>query len=262
MELRMKGKGQYKDPLAWVDKAARQERNQRMQPTEHQIALAEHLESVGKWDLFLTGTFRPNKNEEVVQRKNGEYFENHRLSWMDPKNRILKRRGRHGEFYYGMRDPAPGWSAHACERVAKRFFQWSPLKRTRWFYVVEGHKHRACAHWHALMANCGHLDLTHVDARWTKEFGRFSVEVVEEELGVAHYLAKGYVAKSYGANTDIKFGYSNNCRRPKNVAGSKIACRAQIEAKRLERKGEDGSEWRRIAGDLLSKENFREVSDV
>ena len=118
----MKGNGQFFDPLAWVDKAARQERKRHQQPTQQQIALAEHLESLGKWDLFLTGTFRPNQYEEIVQRENGEYYENESVSWLNPENRILKRVDRHGGHHYGMREPAPGWSANVCERVAKRFF--------------------------------------------------------------------------------------------------------------------------------------------
>lgn len=239
------------DPLAWVDVAAREERKRNDKPTDCQAALAGHLERLGSWQLFLTGTFRPNQDEEIVQSRGGEFFRNERMSQVDPANRILKRVGRNGEHHMGMRDPAPGWSAHVCERQMKRFLQWSPLKRTRWFYVVEGHKHRACAHWHALVANCGHLNLSRVDDKWNTKFGRMGIELVDQELGVAHYLAKGYVAKSYGKDVDIKFGYSNNCKRPKDFENQRMASQAQIFALKKDKGGGSGDLWREAAEKIL-----------
>jgi len=240
------------DPLSWVDDAYREERKRERKPTEQQSALASHLESLGNWQLFLTGTFRPNKFESFVHQEGEKFVPNQKVSWVDPENRILKRVDRSGGHHYGMRDPAPGWSAHVCERQMKKFLRWTPLRKTRWFYVVEGHKHRACAHWHALMANTGHIDLKCLDDKWDNKFGRMGIELVKEELGVAHYLAKGYVAKSYGKDTDIKFGYSNNCKRPIDKNDQRLATHAMVFAHRNEKRGLDGTQWKQAATKILT----------
>lgn len=245
------GKGEFFDPLAWVDRDVRDERKRLKKVSELQSALADHLESLGKWDIFLTGTFRPNEFEEIVQQVDGSHVENEKVSWLNPENRILKRVNRHGNHHYGMRDPAPGWSASVCQRVVERFLTWKPLRRSRWFYVVEGHKHRACAHWHALIGNCGHFEWARADDKWNKRYGRMSIEIVREDLGVKHYLAKGYVGKTYGTGEDIKFGHSKNCLRPKDVAGSKVASLFQVEIFKTEKRGEDGSRFREQREQIL-----------
>ena len=251
-EIMSTGKGTFIDHLSWVDDAYREEKKRLRKPTDMQVALAEHLESLGRWQLFLTGTFRPNKFESFVHQEGETFTPNQKVSWLDPENRILKNRNPvTGIQTYGVREPSPGWSAHVCERVMKRFLRWTPLRKTRWFYVVEGHKHRPCAHWHALIANCGHIDLKCLDDKWNNKYGRMGVEMVKQELGVAHYLAKGYVAKSYGKDTDIRFGHSRNCKRPVDLKDQQLATQAMIYAHRKEKKGEDGKDWRDVAERIL-----------
>ena len=66
--------------LKFVDEAYRAERKA-AGPTDGQIALAETLDEIGNWPMFVTFTFRPNRNEEVIQNEDGAHIQNPRLRW-------------------------------------------------------------------------------------------------------------------------------------------------------------------------------------
>ena len=82
-------RGTNPDPLAWVDDAVRDERR-KQGPTELQMAFAELLNRIGRWDLFMTLTFKPNKKESVVTNEAGQYVMNENVRWCGGK-RMLKR---------------------------------------------------------------------------------------------------------------------------------------------------------------------------
>ena len=188
-------------------------------PTEEQQALAGLLDSIGDWPLFLTFTFRPNKHEEILQQRNGEFFRNKKLALSETVIKG-KKRGYRGEWesgaiIKGTPSIAPGWSPHAAEKSVMQFVTRDrELKRTRWFEVIEGSKYRNCAHGHALVANASRVNWDRVDKEWQEKYGRFRVELTETKEGMAAYLAKQYVGKSYGSE-QCRFQFSNNCRRPK-----------------------------------------------
>lgn len=200
-----------KSDLAWVDKAAREER-QKEGPNEMQKAFGTWLESIGDWNQFWTYTFRPNDKEEFVQSADGAFTRNEKLQWCGGP-RVLKKRTRNGGHIYGSPSVAPGWSKGAARKQIVKFLRWTAPK-TRWALFVEGSKYRSCAHGHVLMANCSHVNIENTLDRWKKKHGRADVEVVRSDLGVAHYLVKGYVAKSYGKADNLEFEFSNNCRTP------------------------------------------------
>jgi len=189
-------------------------------PTPEQHALAELLDSIGTWPLFLTATFRPNDFEEIVQSRDGVYSQNEKLSF---SNTVIrgKKRGYRGEWssggiVKGVPGISPGWSPEAAEKCMLRLMRKDKdLRKTRWFMVIEGSKYRNCAHAHVLMANAGHVNWERVDGEWQKKRGRFRVEWAESSKGMANYLAKNYVGKSYGNNDRCRFQFSKNCRTPK-----------------------------------------------
>ena len=188
-------------------------------PTESQQGLADLLDSIGDWPLFLTFTFRPNKYEEIRQQKDGTFYRNENLSLSKSVIRG-KRRGYKGEWESGgvtrgTPGIAPGYSPHAAEKVVTNFITGDKeLKRTRWFEVIEGSKYRNCAHGHALIANASHVNWDRVDTAWQKKRGRFQIAFAENKDGMANYLAKQYVGKSYGSE-QCRFQFSRNCRTPK-----------------------------------------------
>lgn len=188
-------------------------------PTSEQQALAGLLDSIGEWPLFLTLTFRPNKHEEIAQRKNGEFYQNKKLSFSETVIKG-KRRGYRGEWASGgitrgTPGIAPGWSPHAAENAVMNFVtRDKDLKKTRWFEVIEGSKYRNCAHGHVLMANASNVNWDRVDQEWQKKYGRFRVEFTKDRDGMANYLAKQYVGKSYGTE-QCRFQFSRNCQAPR-----------------------------------------------
>lgn len=189
-------------------------------PTPEQVALAELLESIGTWPLFLTATFRPNEYEEVVQSKDGVYSQNEKLSFSNTVIRGKKRgyqgRWESGGVVKGVPGISPGWSPEAAEKCVLRLLRKDKqLRKTRWFMVIEGSKYRNCAHAHVLMANAGHVNWERVDDAWQEKRGRFRVEFAETKEGLANYLAKNYVGKSYGNNDKCRFQFSRNCVTPK-----------------------------------------------
>ena len=188
-------------------------------PNKNQEALADLLDSIGTFSIFTTFTFRPNEYECISQSKDGDFYENEKLRM---GNTIIKRktRGYRGEFesggiVRGSPNISPGWSGGAVERAIERWFvKDRELKKTRWFFVVEGSRHRDCAHGHGMIANCSGVNWDRVDRKWQKEYGRFKVEKIRAERGTACYLAKQYVGKEYGQE-DFRYRFSKNCRDPK-----------------------------------------------
>lgn len=187
--------------------------------TDEQKALAALLESIGSWPIFATFTFRPNQFEEVVQSKDEVFHQNKKLSFSNTVIRGKKRgyqgRWESGGIVRGVPGISPGWSPDAAEKCVVSFItKDKELRRTRWFAVIEGSKYRNCAHGHALIANAGHVNWDRVDKAWQGKRGRFQVEFAETKEGMAHYLAKQYVGKSYGSE-QCNFQFSKNCRTPK-----------------------------------------------
>jgi len=205
-------RGTNPDPLAWVDDAVRDERR-KQGPTDLQMAFAELLNRIGRWDLFMTLTFKPNKKESVVTNEAGQYVMNENVRWCGGK-RILKRLDPHtGLQKWGSPSVAPGWGKDATRRhVIKHLRRCAPA--TRWALFVESSKYRSCAHAHVLIANCQGLNWEQTMSRWQEKYGRADLEVVEEDKGVAHYLCKGYVAKDYGKSDNMIWEFSKNCRSP------------------------------------------------
>ena len=186
------------------------------EPTLMQKEFAHWLDGMGRWDLFWTFTFKPNDYEEIVQRKNGDFTWNKRTSWCGEGERILKRvHPVTGLQKFGAPSVSPGWSMHAAGRSVKSFLKWS-MRDARWFMVVESSKFRSCAHAHVLSANNPTVNVPTILRRWQKKYGRADCEVIKKDLGVAHYLCKGYVAKNYGKQDDLSFEFSKNCVNPKS----------------------------------------------
>lgn len=188
-------------------------------PSAEQEALGALLESIGNWPVFLTFTFRPNKYEEIVQSKNGEFYRNEKVSLgrsvIRGKKRGFKGEWQSGGVVKGSPGISPGWSHDAAGKCVFSFLRRdNELKKTRWFGVIEGSKYRNCAHGHALVASAGHVNWERVDNEWQKKRGRFKVEWTQTSKGMANYLAKQYVGKSYG-RSDCHFEFSKNCRTPK-----------------------------------------------
>ena len=178
-------------------------------PSPEQKEFANHLTEIGRWDLFMTCTFRPNKNEEIVQSRDGEFYRNEKLTWCGGK-RVPKRKTRNGGLIYGTRSVAPGWGKAAALRQGRKFMHHS-FRRSRWIVFVEGSKYRNCAHLHALVANAPRINPEVIAARWDKMHGRCDIEAIQANLGLAHYLCKGYVAKNYGKTDELEFEHSKNC---------------------------------------------------
>jgi len=189
-------------------------------PSPEQHALADLLEFIGTWPLFLTTTFRPNDFEEIAQSKEGVFHQNEKLSFSNTvirgKRRGYQGRWESGGIRRGVPGISPGWSPEAAEKCVLRLLREDKeLRKTRWFMVIEGSKYRNCAHGHVLMANAGHVNWERVDREWQRKRGRFQVEFAETSKGMANYLAKQYVGKSYGNNEKCRFQFSKNCRDPK-----------------------------------------------
>ena len=202
-----------KDKYKFIDDAKR-EQDRNAGPTEEQISFANFLGEIGRWDLFWTFTFKPNQYEQIGQTKDREFTLNEKMRWCNNERRILKRVDKStGIQKWGNPAIAPGWSKDAAMKQGLRFVHRN-FKRGRWFMVAEGHKHRNCAHLHLLTANTPRANLTTILNRWQKQYGWADVEVIKQELGIAHYLCKGYVAKNYGKQDDLEFEFSHNCLRP------------------------------------------------
>ena len=201
-----------KDIYKHIDDEYREERGPRV-PNDEQKALAKVLDDIGNWPAFLTFTFRPNKNEEVVWEKDGEHVRNKRVSWTEGERVAKARPDRNGHIKMGTRSVAPGWSSYAAMGKVIRFMSASKdLSKGRWFACVEPHKFRNCYHAHALFAG-------NVDAHWEaigadaeEKFGRFRFELVKQGQAMSDYLAKQYVGKQYGSE-DFRFAFSRSCRR-------------------------------------------------
>ena len=198
--------------LKFVDEAYRAERKA-AGPTEGQIALAETLDEIGNWPMFVTFTFRPNRNEEVIQNEEGAHIQNPRLRWCGGEQ-VTKRVTRNGAHVRGSRSAAPGWSSDQAMKIINRFImQSSDLSKSRWFACVEPHKFRDCYHGHGLFANAIDANWEAINADWGQKHGRFRLEKVHARLPMQKYLAKQYVGKEYGGK-DFRFSFSRNCRRP------------------------------------------------
>ena len=199
------------DPLKHIDAALREERKS-AGPTDQQVAFAEFLNGMGRWDLFGTLTFPPNQYEEIAQRKNGEYYENEKMKWCGGR-RILKRIDRNTGIQSGGAPAiSPGWSKEAAVREGVKFMRRN-FRDARWALFCEGSKHRACAHLHPLIANCPKYNPETIEARWKEKHGRCDFEAIKEHLGLAHYLCKGFVVKDYGKQDSVEFAFSYNSKR-------------------------------------------------
>ena len=242
--------------LKWIDEAKKVEDKKRG-PTEEQKAFAAMLGEMGRWDLFWTFTFRPNKYEEIVQRKNGEFFRNERLGYDKTEIRSRKR-GYMGEWASGavkrgVRGIAPGWSKEAVKREVFKFLRRN-LRNSRWALFVESSKFRSCAHAHVLTANDPNVNLGTIVTRWDDKHGRADVEAIRKHHGVAHYLCKGYVAKNYGKQDDLAFEFSNNCRTPFNDKTEEFKYRLMEMDFKMKR-AEDAAAARELPG-TSSKAGF------
>jgi len=199
------------DPLKHIDESLRDERKA-AGPSEHQIAFAGWLSGFGRWDLFGTLTFPPNQFEEIVQRKNGEFYRNKEMQWCGGR-RIIKRVDPNtGRQTWGSPGISPGWSKEAALREGVKFMRHN-FRDSRWAIFCEGSKHRACAHLHPLIANAPKYNPETIEARWKERHGRCDLEAIKENLGLAHYLCKGYVVKDYGKQDSVEFAFSENCKR-------------------------------------------------
>ena len=200
------------DKLKHIDDAKR-EQDRLLPPSPEQVAFAELLESLGRWDLFLTNTFRPNPHEAIVQQKDGKFYRNKKVIWCGgPK--VVKRRTRNGGLVYGSPSVAPGWGKEQAIRQGVKFMRRN-FRESRWVVFAEGStKGRDCAHLHGLVANCPNYNPEIIAGRWLEKHGRCDIEAIKQQLGLAHYLAKGYVAKNYGKKDDVEFQFSKNCYSP------------------------------------------------
>jgi len=198
--------------LKFVDEAIRAERKA-AGPTEGQIALAELLDSIGNWPLFVTFTYKPNAHEQVVINDHGQHVQNPKVRWCGGEM-VLKSRNLNGSHNMGVRSPAPGWSATQAMKSIIQFVMKSPdLSRSRWFVCVEPHKFRDCYHGHGLFANALDANWEKIARDWGRKRGRFQLQKVKGQMAMAEYLAKQYVGKEYGTE-DFRFAFSRNCRRP------------------------------------------------
>jgi hypothetical protein len=242
------------DKLKWIDEALAQERKDNPIPNELQVSLAGALENDwgGDWNILGTCTFRPNEYEEIVQRKNGEFYQNEKVSWLTGE-RIVKRVGRSGEMRFGTPGISPGWSPDAAERMIHRWIQKDPgLRDTRWFLAVEAHKHRNCHHGHVLFANSGKVNWIRARDKWEDKFGRFRLEKVKDDQGMAMYLAKRYVGKEYGSDK-FRMSVSRNARRPKKDPCSRLGYEYLMMLYKNDCLGKDASKmmsWQRFQRSL------------
>lgn len=200
--------------LEWVERDLRDERKAAAQlPNENQMALAELLDSIGTWQNFITMTFRPNQHEMMGQTKDGEYTINERVQMCSGK-KIVKRVGRDGQMRMGVPSVSPGWGTQAATRAGIEFLSDKRrFKGVRWFMCTEDHKHRDCAHLHALLGSSLEVNLEKCNREWSDKYGRFQVQVVNDDKGMGHYLGKQYVGKAYGRE-GFDYRFSRNCRTP------------------------------------------------
>tara|TARA_B100001250_G_scaffold410114_1_gene435889 strand:+ start:882 stop:1631 length:750 start_codon:yes stop_codon:yes gene_type:complete len=221
-------KGQTKD-LEWVDEALRRERKLNPLPTPNQEAFADALENFwgGHWKQLATCTFRPNPHEMMGTTKDGEFTRNMKVSWLEG-DRIVKRVGRDGQMLKGTRGVSPGWSKEAAEKQIRNWITRDPaLRKTRWCLVIEPHKHRDCYHGHVLFSNSYKVDWLRACKTWEDDHGRFRIENVKDDQGMAMYLAKRYVGKEYGSSKFV-FATSRNCRRPYPDPAHKMVYQYQL----------------------------------
>ena len=213
--------------LDFVDEAIRAQRKAEG-PTEGQIALADTLDGIGNWPLFVTFTFRPNDHEQIVQNEHGQHVQNPKVKWCGGEM-VLKSRTRNGGHKMGVRSPAPGWSADkAIKQIIKFTMQSRDLSRSRWFVCVEPHKFRDCYHGHGLFANSVDANWEMIARDWDRKYGRFQLEKVKAQMPMKKYLAKQYVGKEYGAK-DFRFGFSRNCRRAQRDENPEMMYVARME---------------------------------
>lgn len=126
------------------------------------------------------------------------------------------------------------------------------FKRSRWALFAESSKYRNCAHVHALIANAPEFNPEAISARWQKKFGRFDIEAIKDDLGIAHYLCKGYVAKNYGKSDDLEFEFSRNARHATSDSTPPWYYHLRCSAFKHGRGG-DRDVWARIGQDLKTR---------
>ena len=232
--------------LKWIDEAKKAEDKKRG-PTEEQKAFAKMLGDIGRWDLFWTFTFRPNHHEEIVQRKNGEFYRNPKMIQCGPDaKRIVKRITRNGGMVYGAPGISPGWSKEAVKKQVRKFVMFN-LRKSRWALFVESSKFRSCAHGHVLTANDPNVNLGTIVTRWDDKHGRADVEAIRKHHGISHYLCKGYVAKNYGRSDDLDFEFSNNCKTAFNDTTEEFKYRLKEMEFRMKR-AQDAAAAREVPG--------------
>ena len=213
--------------LDFVDEAIRAERKAEG-PTEGQIALADTLDAIGNWRMFLTFTFRPNDHEQIVQNEHGENVQNPKVKWCGGVL-VPKSRTRNGGHKMGVRSPAPGWSADkAIKQIIKFVMQSRDLSRSRWFVNVEPHKFRDCYHGHGLISNALDANWEMIARDWDRKYGRFQLQKVKSQMPMREYLAKQYVGKEYGGK-DFRFAFSRNCRRAQQDRAEDFEYMARME---------------------------------
>ena len=216
------------DKLKWIDEDLAAERKANPLPNPNQEAFADALENYwgGNWRQMATCTFKPNPHEMMGTTKDDKYTRNMKVSWLEG-DRIVKRVGRDGQMVKGSRGISPGWSAEAAERQIHKWIQRDPaLRRTRWCLVIEPHKHRDCHHGHVLFSHSHKVDWIRAQEAWNNH-GRFRVENVKDDQGMAMYLAKRYVGKEYGS-AEFRWDTSRNCRRPRPDPAPKIVYEYQM----------------------------------
>ena len=221
-------KGQS-NKLDWVDEAWKAELKANPLPNHNQENFANALENGwgGQWKQMATCTFRPGPYEMMGATKDGEYTRNMRVSWPEG-DRIVKRVGRDGQMIKGTRGVSPGWSAEAAERKVHKWITSDPgLRKTRWCLVIEPHKHRDCYHGHVLFSHSYKVNWMRACKSWEDKQGRFRVENVKDDQGMAMYLAKRYMGKEYGSSKFV-FANSRNCRRPQPDPAPKIVYEYQM----------------------------------
>jgi hypothetical protein len=213
--------------LTYIDEAYRKELRAKG-PTKGQTALAELLDSVGNWPIFVTFTFRPNPNELVAELENGSYVQNKRVQWCGGRKIAKTRPNRHGAVKYGSPTVAPGWSADKAMKQIINFITDSPdLRKTRWFANVEPHKFRDCYHGHGLFANCVNANWAGIAKSWKRQYGRFGLEMVDHKQTMDRYLGKHCMGKKYG-DDEFRYTFSRNCRNAKMDETDKILYRSAV----------------------------------
>ena len=213
--------------LAYIDQAYREERRN-AGPTKGQKALAELLDSVGNWPIFVTWTFRPNPHENVAELKDGSYVQNKRVQWCGGRRIPKVLPDRNGNVKYGSPSVAPGWSADKAMKQIINFITSSPdLRRSRWFANVEPHKFRDCYHGHSLFANCVNANWAAIGKDWQHKHGRFGLELVDHAQTMDRYLGKHCMGKRYGKE-DFRYSFSRNCRRAQEDTTDKIVYRSAV----------------------------------